>query len=824
MYADVILPLPLEDTFTYALPPVLAPQAQVGSRVIVPFGARKMYTAVILRLHEEKPDCAVKEVLEVLDASPAVLPSQLRLWMWIGQYYLAPLGDVFKAALPSGMKLESESVVSLNADFEPSAPLRPAEEAVLDALEQKPSLRISQLEKATGLTALLPVVRRLLDAGAVAMTEEVQRTYRPRVKHCVRLAGACFAQGRLQEVMDELEKRSFRQYQLLASYLHLSQASTALHLSNPALLEEVAKADLLRQSGESVAVCNALLKKGVLEAYDVAVGRLPSDGGGPQSRILLHPLSPAQQEAMDQVTLQWQTHRTVLLHGVTGSGKTEIYTHLIKQAIDQGRQVLYLLPEIVLTTQLTERLRRIFGDRLGVYHSKYPEAERVEVYQKMLSDSPYDILVGVRSSIFLPFRRLGLVIVDEEHETSFKQQDPAPRYHARNAALVLASQAGALALLGSATPSMESYYNALRGKYGLVTLSTRYRDVELPRIEVVDMRDLQRRRLLTGLLSPRLLEAVREALGRREQAILFQNRRGYAPQMECGVCGWVPRCQNCDVSLTVHRQGGRLVCHYCGASYAIPTSCPNCGESRLRHQGYGTERIEDLIRQALPGARVERMDLDTTRSRQHYERILHDFQQGLTDILVGTQMVTKGLDFDRVSVVGILNADTMLNQPDFRSHERAFQMMEQVAGRAGRRGRQGTVILQTRDVDAPVVRHVVAHDFGSFFREQLQERELFFFPPFCRIVYVWLKHRSEPTVEAMAREMAAVMRQVFGNRVYGPDTPHVSRVQLLYVRKMMLKVEPGADLAQVRDRLQQVSRYMASRPDYRSAQVYFDVE
>ena len=527
---------------------------------------------------------------------------------------------------------------------------------------------------------------------------------------------------------------------------------------------------------------------------------------------------------MQQVLRQWQSHRTVLLHGVTGSGKTEIYIQLIQRALDQGQQVLYLLPEIVLTTQLTDRLRRVFGNRLGVYHSKYPEAERVEVYQKMRSSRPYDLLVGVRSSLFLPFQRLGLVIVDEEHETSFKQQDPAPRYHARNAALVLAAQAGALALLGSATPSLESYSNALNGKYGLVTLSTRFRDVELPRIEVVDIRDLKRRHLMTGLLSPRLLEAVRQALEQRQQAILFQNRRGYAPQMECSECGWVPRCQNCDVSLTLHRQGGRLVCHYCGATYVVPATCPNCGSTRLRSQGYGTERIEDLIRQALPQARVERMDLDTTRSRQQYERIIHEFQQGKTDILVGTQMVTKGLDFDRVRVVGILNADTMLNQPDFRSHERAYQLMEQVAGRAGRRGEQGLVILQARDADAPVIRHVVAHDYVRLFHEQMQERELFLFPPFCRIIYVFLKHRQESVVEYMAQEMATLMRRVFGARVFGPDTPHVSRVQLLYVRKMMLKVELQADLVQVRDRLQQIRVFILSREGYRSAQVYFDVE
>lgn len=831
MYADVVLPLPLEEIFTYALPSACASAAQVGCRVIVSFGARKIYTGLIVRLHNERPDdYAVKDVLELLDERPVVLPGQMKLWRWISQYYLCTLGEVMKAALPSGMKLESESVVTLNVDFEAAAPLRPAEQQVMDALEaQRGALKIAQLEKVTGLPALLPVVRRLLYMGAVEMKEEVQRTFRPKTLHCVRLADEYLDAQALSALMDKLECGAPKQHQLLVRYLEMAKASSAVGLRSAALLERVAKAELLRQSCLSGAVCRALCDKGVLLTYEETVGRLETNGGDGAAmpgEILLHPLSKAQQTALLEVERQWQTHRTVLLHGVTSSGKTEIYMHLIKRTLDEGRQVLYLLPEIVLTAQLTERLRRVFGERLGVYHSKYPDAERVEVYQKMLSDHPYEILVGVRSSVFLPFRRLGLVIVDEEHETSFKQQDPAPRYHARNAALVLAAQEGAYTLLGSATPSMESYFNARKGKYGLVTLATRFRDVELPRIEVVDVRKLRRKRLMAGPFSPRLLEAVREALSQGRQAILFQNRRGFAPQLECHDCGWVPRCQNCDVSLTVHRTGGRLVCHYCGASYAVPAQCPNCACTQLRSQGYGTERIEDLITETIPEARVGRMDLDSTRSRQRYEQIIHDFQQGRTDILVGTQMVTKGLDFDRVSVVGILSADTMLNQPDFRSYERAFQLMEQVAGRAGRRGSQGTVILQTRDPESPVIRQVVGHDFLSLYNDQIEERRLFRFPPLCRIIYVYVKHRDEHVADRLSQFLSALMRQVFGSaRVYGPDTPFVSRVQLLYVRKLMLKVELEADLMQVHSRLLQIRQAaLAVDVSFRSAQMYFDVE
>lgn len=738
-YADVILPLPLQGVFTYALPSDSEMQVQVGCRVIVPFGVRKFYTAIVVRLHDEVPPYPTKTISEVTEAVPSVLPGQLRLWQWVSDYYLCSIGDVFKAALPSGLKLESESTVLLNEDWKTETSLTSGEEKVWQTLAGKRSRKdvgqtLASLQKATGLKTILPIVKSLLEKGAVSMKEEFRRSR----KH-----------------------KPVEQPQLSTQEGYMGEAAS---------------------------------------------------------------LSDVQRRAMDDIKNQWLTHNVCLLHGVTSSGKTEIYIHLMQEAIREGKQVLFMLPEIVLTTQLTERLRCVFGDRMGVYHSRYPDKDRVELYQKMLSDAPYDIVVGVRSSIFLPFQRLGLVIVDEEHETSFKQQEPAPRYHARNTALVLAAEAGAKTLLGSATPSLESYHNALTGKYGLVTLKTRYAGLSLPDIEVIDAQEMQRKKMMNGIFSPQLLAHIRKALEQKQQVILFQNRRGYAPVLECHLCGWTPRCQSCDVSLTVHRGFRQMVCHYCGKTYDIPSVCPNCESRSLSSRGYGTERIEEQLQSILPEARIARMDLDTTRSRQNYEQILHDFEQGKTDILIGTQMVTKGLDFDRVSLVGILSADTMLSQPDFRSYERAFQLMEQVAGRAGRKDAVGHVVLQTRDAGNTIVRQVVTHDYEGMFAGQMQERELFRYPPFCRVVFIYLKHRDEQVVENLASDFSALLCQVFGERVLGPDTPAVSRVQLMHIRKLILKVELTASMSAVRQRLIAIQGQVLALPRYRSAQVFYDVD
>ena len=820
-FADVILPLPLEGTFTYSLPKSFSSLVQVGCRIIVPFGTAKYYSAVVTKLHDNIPPYSTKEAMELLDSSPIVTAKQLRLWEWIGDFYLCTIGDVYKAALPSGLKLESESSVMYNEEFIADNTLSPSEEKIIQALEEETVQTLSTLQRKTGIKNILPVVKRLLDKNAVRIKEEVKRTYKPKIATYVRLTDSYFDESRLNETLTQL-KRSAKQADLLLKYASLSGLSAALALQNYQLLKEITKQELLEYATCTPTILKALCQKGILEQYQKPIGRLAKQNL--PAELIMHPLSDDQEKAKNQIKEAWKYMDVCLLHGVTSSGKTEVYIHLIKEVIEEGKQVLFMLPEIVLTAQLTERLRRVFGDRLGVYHSRYPDAERVEVYQKMLSEKPFDIIVGVRSSVFLPFRNLGLIIIDEEHETSFKQQDPAPRYQARNVAMMLAKAAKAKTLLGSATPSLESYYNAKTGKYGLVELHKRYGDVQLPQIEVVDMREMARKKMMNGPFTPQLIERIREALQQNKQVILFQNRRGYAPMMECKTCGWVPRCQKCDVSLTLHRNMRQLTCHYCGATYPIPSKCPNCEEQNLLTKGYGTERIEDCIQNIFPTARIARMDLDTTRSRLHYEQIISDFQHLKTDILVGTQMVTKGLDFERVSVVGILNASTMLNQPDFRSYERAFQMMEQVAGRAGRKDEQGYVVLQTQDTDASAVKQVVQHDYTAMYEEQIKERKLFNYPPYCRLIYVYMKHRDDRVLDNLSRDYADLLRKVFGQRILGPDTPPIAKVQMMYIRKIIVKVELTASIAEARKRLREIQRYIIGLPQYKSALIYYDVD
>lgn len=822
LYADVILPLPLAGTFTYALPVSFSQKVQAGCRLIVPFGAKKIYAAIVMKVHTHKPEeYAVKEAMELLDDYPVLLPAQLKLWQWIAEYYLCTLGEVYKAALPSGMKLESESCVVLNPDFECEQKLTETEQRVLDALGTRPEQRLIDLQKQCGVKHIMHSLKHLLEMDAVRMREEVKRNYKPRKETCVRLASEYFDEARINALLDGMG-RSPRQQSLLLTYLDVARFSSAWTLQNPSLLCEVSRQQLLEQAQSSSAILKSLCEKGVLETYERNLSRLKQDEI--PEHLRLHPLSQAQDTALLGIQDVFSRHSVCLLHGVTSSGKTEVYIHLIKKMLEQGRQVLYLLPEIVLTSQLTDRLRRVFGDRLGVYHSKYPDAERVEIWQKQLSDTPYDIIVGVRSSVFLPYQRLGLVIVDEEHETSFKQQDPAPRYHARNVALVLAAQMKAKTLLGTATPSLETYFNTMSGKYGLVELTERYQQVQMPQIEVVDVKELRRKKMMNGPFSPQLLVSIREALQNREQVILFQNRRGFSPQMECHTCGWVPRCQNCDVSLSYHKGLNQLTCHYCGFTYQLPQKCPSCHGQELHTRGYGTERIEDLLHEIFPEARIARMDLDTTRTRTGYEKIISDFQHGRTDILVGTQMVTKGLDFEHVSVVGILSADTMLNQPDFRSYERAFHMMAQVAGRAGRRNKQGRVVLQTMDTTLPVISQVVRNDYAALYHDQMEERQMFQFPPYCRLIYLYMKHRDQRVLEHLAQDMATLMRRVFGTRVLGPDTPPVAKVQNLYIRKVVLKVELTAPMHEVRVRLRQIQAHLLAQDAYHSAQIYYDVD
>ena len=755
-YVDVILPLPIEGVFTYSASDQMAGKLQLGMRVLVPLGKSKMYTGIAVRVHDDKPDYDLKEVVSILDDHPVLLPQQYRLWQWIADYYMSPIGEVYNAALPSGLKAEEG--------------------------------------------------------------------YRPKMETYIGLSEQFRNERSLHVALDML-RRSAKQQKVLMDYLAMSHWDTLQGTVPQEEIREVSRDELMNESHATVAALKGLTEKGMLFTYQREVGRLGSYGDAPLQP--LKKLNAAQQDAYNQILFQMMRKNVVLLHGVTSSGKTEIYIHLIEKTIREGKQVLYLLPEIALTVQMMDRLKRVFGNRLGIYHSRYSDAERVEIWNKQLSQNPYDVILGARSAVFLPFQRLGLVILDEEHETSFKQQDPMPRYHARSAAIMLAHMYGnntVKVLLGTATPSMESYYNALQGKYGLVELMTRYQDIELPEIQLVDVKDLRRRKIMKGSLSPQLLKAIREALGKGQQVILFQNRRGFAPMMECKVCGWVPKCEHCDVSLTYHRNMNQLTCHYCGYTYTVPTECPCCEDKNLSGRGYGTEKVEDEIMQIFPEARVARMDLDTTRSRHAYERIIQDFSTGRTNVLIGTQMVSKGLDFDMVSVVGILDADSMLNYPDFRAYEHAFMMMSQVSGRAGRKGKRGLVMLQTKNVDLPVIQQVVRHDYKSFYQDLVEERKAFHYPPFCHLIYVYLKHRHDNVVESGAIYMGSLLRQWFGSRVLGPDKPAVARVKSLCIRKIVLKLENGIDLQRVREYLRLGQKKILQDKQYAALQIYFDVD
>lgn len=753
-YVDVILPLPLEGTFTYSVPEPMVAQVRMGVRVLVPLGRSKTYTAMAVRLHSEKPEFETRPIIQVIDAEPVLIEQQLRLWQWISTYYMSPIGDVFKAALPAGLKAEEN--------------------------------------------------------------------YRPKTVRCVTLPANLRSEQSLHMALTIL-KRALKQHQTFSTYLQLSHWSEIDGETPPAHIAEIACDELQNAANASDAVLRQLIQRNFLELYHREVGRLNTSGEYHPERI--QPLSPAQKAAEDSIQKQFNEKNVVLLHGVTSSGKTEIYIHLIKKAIDEGKQVLYLLPEIALTVQMTRRLQNVFGSRLGIYHSKYSDAERVEIWKKQLSSEPYDVILGARSAVFLPFTRLGLVIVDEEHETSFKQQDPAPRYHARSTAIMLARMyEGAKVLLGTATPSMESYHNACTGKYGYVQLTTRYKDVAMPEIRVVDTKDLYHRKMMRGAFSPDLLEAMRTALRNKKQVLLFQNRRGFAPMVECKVCGWVPKCKNCDVSLTYHRSMNLLTCHYCGYTYPVPKQCPNCESTELLGRGYGTEKIEDRVRELFPEARIARMDLDTTRSAGAYGRIIDDFSCGRTDILIGTQMITKGLDFSGVTVVGILNADTMLNYPDFRAYEQAFQMLSQVSGRAGRRDERGLVILQTKSADLPVIQQVVAGDFQTFARDLLEERSMFRYPPFYHLVYVYLRHRNEQLVDSAAIEMASHLRQAFADRVLGPDKPAVARVKTESIRKIVIKLEQGINLPLARQCMAEARTQLLQDKRYAAMTVFFDVD
>ncbi len=821
-YVDVILPLAVHGSFTYKLPSHLSERVGVGSRVVVQFAARRLYTALVVGLRDVyEGTYELKEVVDVMDESPLLSQLQLDFWQWIASYYMCSLGEVMKAALPAGLKLESETLVALAEIFSSEMVLDKSEERIVGLLTDNKPKSIEVLQKELLRANLLPTLREMVERGILEVRESLTGTFRPRTERHVRLAGNWFGKDRIVAAFEML-RRSEKQQRLFAEYISLSKASVAVKLGNPLLLEEVSKADLLQKAGVTDAILTALVNKGVLETYLFEVGRLqPPKGFEVLER---RPLSEAQQVALSEIRKSFAQKDVCLLHGVTSSGKTEIYTRLIEETLAQGKQVLYLLPEIALTTQITQRLGRVFGDRMGVYHSKFPDAERVEIWKKQVSDAAFPLILGVRSALFLPFKRLGLIIVDEEHETSYKQQDPAPRYNARDAAVILAKKQGAKVLLGTATPAIETYHNTRTGRYAYVGLATRYGDVRLPEVLVENVRELRRKKLMHSPFSPRLSAEIHEALAKGEQAILFFNRRGYAPVLECKKCGWTPRCAACDVSLTFHRGAGKLQCHYCGAAYPMPLQCPQCEEDSLCDVGYGTEKIEAAVEACFPEARIARMDADTTKTRQAHEKIISSFQRDETNLLIGTQMVTKGLDFDRVSIVGILNADQLLSQPDFRAYERGYQLMAQVAGRAGRRGKQGKVILQTRQAELPLIGQVQRSDYEGMYAEEMVERELFAYPPYVRLISIYVKHRDCAVADAAATAFADLIRPHFGDKVLGPDRPVVGRVQHLHIRKILLKVVPELPPFGVRRTLLAARDNVLAIPRLKGANIFFDVD
>lgn len=796
-------------------------QVQVGSRVLVQFGKKKYYTGIVESVHSDAPQgYEVKPLMAILDSSPIVRYPQLKLWRWIADYYLCSPGEVFKAAVPTGLKPESETYLSLNPDYEPDDenPLKLTERQaiIIQVLRQNKRMRISEIEQETGFKNVAAAVSPLLDSGIMEIDEKVMERYRPKKTTLIKLNLERGDNDGLHDFFNKVT-RSRQQEKTLIAYLDLSGW---LNMSVP--LKEVTKEQLVAVSGITPGILRALLDKGIFSQIKKSVNRFAKTEVS--TGVNLSALSDVQQRVLNELLEVFKTRQISLLHGVTGSGKTEIYTHLISRVLEMGKQVLYLVPEISLTTQLSDRLRRVFGERMLVYHSKFSDSERVDIWKRLLGSSEPLLVVGVRSSVFLPFSNLGLVIVDEEHEASYKQYDPAPRYNARDAALVLAGMHGAKSLLGSATPSVETYFKALNGKYGLVSLSERFEGATLPDVEIVDMAAMRKKKEVKGILSSHLRKRVMEAMTSHKQAILFQNRRGFAPVVVCDQCGWSPKCRNCDVSLVYHKNIELLRCHYCGYSEMLPKLCPACGQNTVRIFGYGTERIAEEVHHEFEGFRVSRMDLDTTRNKDAYQEIIEEFARHETDILVGTQMVSKGLDFGDVNVVGVLNADTLLNFPDFRSNERAFNMLEQVSGRAGRRKEKGTVVIQTVNPDHDVLKYVKAHDYASYYESEIADRSRFAYPPFTKVINIYLKNKDAMACDRGAVVLALALRQVFGERVLGPEKPFVSRVATYYLQSIMLKVEAIASMKKVKALLRQILASISQNPDIKTSIIYYDVD
>ena len=818
LFADVLLPIPVPGTFTYRVPYELNGAIQVGQRVAVPFGKTKILSGLVVGLTEEVPKVEVKYLMDLLDEKPVVQPLQLRFWDWVKTYYLCHPGEVMQAAMPSALKLSSESTVALHPDYVlDSQALNDFEYLIVEALQTQPKIAVSEVSRIVGFKKVMPLIHTMMEKGILVLEEALNEKYKVRTERVMRLADPYRDEAALQALMDALTKRAFKQLEVLLAFLSMDgDADHALAVTG-----------VLKRAQATTAVLNALVDKGVFEVVDRPVSRLKTfEAQVPVSSIQL---TEAQQQAFDQVKAGFEASKPVLLHGVTSSGKTELYIKLIQETLDEGRQVLYLLPEIALTAQIINRLKQYFGARLGVYHSRYGANERVEVWRHV-NDFDHDpegrcqIIVGSRSAIFLPYSNLGLVIVDEEHDTSFKQVDPAPRYHARDAAVVLGALHHAKVLLGSATPSYESYYNALQGRYHLVELLQRYGGVEMPEIVLSDLRVEKRRKTMQADFGSTLLEAVRNTLAQHNQAILFQNRRGFSLRLECDDCHYVPQCINCDVSLIYHKGQNVLRCHYCGYTASVPSTCPACHSPNIKMHGFGTEKIEEDLQTVLPEAKVARLDLDSTRSKNDYQHILEAFQDKETDILVGTQMVTKGLDFDSVKVVGVLNADNMLSYPDFRAHERSFQLMAQVAGRAGRKGGQGKVVIQTYEPMHPVLQDVLRNDYRGLFNKQMATRRQFGYPPFYRLVMIRLKHKDDRKLNPAAAALASQLRPLFKQDLLGPEYPMVSRVKNMFIKQMMVKFRREYNAQQVKELIMEQIRLFQQQSEFKSVIVQIDVD
>lgn len=821
-YADVILPLPLYSSYTYAIDKQFKDEIQVGSRVLVSFGKKKYYTGIVEAIHSNAPKgYEVKPVLSVLDPEPILRYPQLNFWKWIAEYYLCSPGEVYKAAVPTGLKPESETFVSLNADYEAddNRPFKFTDHQalLLMVLQEHKRMTLSELESECSIRNVAKALMPMLDSGIVEISEHLSERYRPKKIQTVDFTFNREDSDRLHECFD-LVKRSKQQEKLLLAYLDLSD-----WLNVKENLKRVTKSRLLDMASVSPAILKTLVDKGIFKIEKKTINRFAKDFKE-EDIVNLPKLSEAQKEALLQIHDGFKTNSIQLLHGVTGSGKTEIYSHLISKVLEIGNQVLYLVPEISLTTQLSDRLRSIFGNRLLVYHSKFSDSERVDIWRRLLASQEPMVVLGVRSSIFLPFSHLGLVVVDEEHESSFKQYDPAPRYNARDAALMLAKMHGARSLLGSATPSIETYYKAVSGKYGLVKLTERYEGSVLPEVEIIDMKEMRKKKEVNGILSSSLHQRLLSTLQNHKQAILFQNRRGFAPVVICEQCAWTPKCVNCDVSMVYHKNIGVLRCHYCGYTQLLPKLCPACGENSLKIYGYGTERIAEEIKELFPDYNVARMDLDTTRNKDAYQTIIEDFANHDTDILVGTQMVSKGLDFGEVSTVGVVNADTLLNFPDFRSNERAFNMLEQVAGRAGRRKDLGKVIIQTVNPKNEVLKYVKVHDFESYYKNEINERSRFAYPPFTKIINIYLRNKDAEMCDKGAVAFTIALRKVFGERILGPEKPYVSKIASFYIQSIMLKMEAGISMKQVKEILRGVYASISSTPEIRTSIIHYDVD